>query len=100
MAEPSNMRIEVQGLSCAGCAGRAERALGTVAGVSHASVNFANGTAQMSLNGAEATEIVAAFKTDDAVTAFVEGLGRGKTAHAAADDSDSLSVDHAHVPFA
>ena len=80
MAEPSNMRIEVQGLSCAGCAGRAERALGTVAGVSHASVNFANGTAQMSLNGAEATEIVAALRAanyparEDTVTLAVSGM--------------------------
>ena len=48
----------------------------------------------------DAAEIVTAFKTDDAVAAFVEGLGSRKTAHAAADDGDSLSVDHAHVPFA
>ncbi|MFZ7093048.1 heavy metal translocating P-type ATPase [Primorskyibacter sp. 2E233] len=40
-------RFEVTGLNCAGCAGRAERALATVPGVSEARVNLANRMAQV-----------------------------------------------------
>jgi Cu+-exporting ATPase len=115
MAEPSNMRIEVQGLSCAGCAGRAERALGGVAGVGHVSVNFANGTAQMGLNGAEATEIVAALRAanyparEDTVTLAVSGMtcascvGRAERAlmalPAVLEAQVNLATETAHVRY-
>ncbi|MDA7424835.1 heavy metal translocating P-type ATPase [Thalassococcus lentus] len=38
----ATLRFEVTNLSCAGCAGRAERALASVAGVEQAGVNLAN----------------------------------------------------------
>lgn len=41
MSTPSTYRFPVTGLNCAGCAGRAERALAAVPGVTEASVNFA-----------------------------------------------------------
>ncbi len=39
------MRFEIEGMSCAGCAGRAERALNAVPGVLDARVNFASRSA-------------------------------------------------------
>ncbi|WP_120500142.1 heavy metal translocating P-type ATPase [Roseovarius sp. EL26] len=39
------VRLDIGGLSCAGCAGRTERALNAVPGVETATVNFANSTA-------------------------------------------------------
>jgi len=57
-----SLNIEIQNLSCAGCAGRAERALDQLPGISGVSVNFANGQAQMSVDGTEAAEIAAALK--------------------------------------
>lgn len=62
MSVGAGMRIEVQGLSCAGCAGRAERALGGVTGLSEVSVNFANGQAQMLLDGTRAVDITEALR--------------------------------------
>ncbi|MFZ5964395.1 heavy metal translocating P-type ATPase [Thalassococcus sp. BH17M4-6] len=46
MAERSQ-RFEITGMSCAGCAGRAERALAAVPGVAKASVNLASATGQV-----------------------------------------------------
>ena len=115
MAEPSNIRIEVQGLNCAGCAGRAERALGAVTGVSHVSVNFANGTAQMGLNGTEAAEIVAALQAanyparENTVTLAVSGMscascvGRAERAlmilPAVLEAQVNLATETAHVRY-
>jgi Cu+-exporting ATPase len=56
------LRIEVQNLSCAGCAGRAERVLQDVPGVSDVSVNFATGTAQMQIDGANLHDITKALQ--------------------------------------
>jgi len=56
------LRIEVQNLSCAGCAGRAERALRDVPGVSDVSVNFANGTARMQIDGADLHDVTRALQ--------------------------------------
>ena len=44
----TTLRFAVENLSCAGCVGRAERALAAVPGVTEASVNLANRTAQVS----------------------------------------------------
>ncbi|NCQ25689.1 MAG: copper-translocating P-type ATPase [Rhodobacteraceae bacterium CG17_big_fil_post_rev_8_21_14_2_50_63_15] len=76
----TELRIEVQGLNCAGCAGRAERALGTVQGVRDAAVNFASGQARMLLEGADAAAIVTALQVanyparEETVTLNVSGL--------------------------
>ncbi len=58
----TTLRIEVQGMTCASCAGRAERALGEVAGLRDISVNFANGQAQMVLDGARAADVAEALR--------------------------------------
>lgn len=44
----TTLRFSVENMSCAGCAGRAERALAAASGVSEASVNIANHMAQVS----------------------------------------------------
>ncbi len=44
--------LPVTGLNCAGCAGRAERALQAVTGVEHASVNLATATASVAVERA------------------------------------------------
>ncbi len=42
----------------------------------------------------DTAKIVASLKTEHPMAAFIEGLGRGKATHAAADDSDVLSFRH------
>ena len=53
------MRFEIDGMSCAGCAGRAERALNAVPGVVDARVNFASRSALV-----EAPSVAAESLTD------------------------------------
>ncbi|WP_106607143.1 heavy metal translocating P-type ATPase [Shimia abyssi] len=47
MAFPGSVQFQIQGLNCASCVGRAERALASVEGVSAASVNLAAETAEV-----------------------------------------------------
>ena len=47
MSDTTQFSLQITGLSCAGCAGRAERALAAVDGVQSASVNLANATGQV-----------------------------------------------------
>jgi Cu+-exporting ATPase len=74
------IRIGVQGLSCAGCAGRAERALSRIAGLHDVTVNFANGEARMLVDGTDAAAIAEALKAanyparEETVTLTLEGL--------------------------
>lgn len=51
------LRFEIDGMSCAGCAGRAERALLAMSGQSAASVNLASHTGLVTLDGATALDI-------------------------------------------
>jgi len=80
MSGGAGLRIEVQGLSCAGCAGRAERALSGVPGLSDISVNFANGQAHMVLHDARATDIARALRAanyparEETISLTVSGL--------------------------
>ncbi len=57
----TTLRIQVDGMSCAGCAGRAERALQAVPGLQDAHVNFATRTAHVTLNTAQADDVTAAL---------------------------------------
>ncbi len=57
------LRIEIENLSCAGCAGRAERALAAVPGVRDVSVNFADGTARLQTDGADPAEMAKALES-------------------------------------
>lgn len=53
----SNMTLVLDGMSCASCAGRAERALQAVAGVTHAQVNFATKQAQVTLDETATSDV-------------------------------------------
>ena len=56
------LRFSVEGLSCASCVGRAERALAALPGVRNASVNLAGETAQVDLAApADARQVAAAL---------------------------------------
>jgi len=57
----SILQFPVTGLSCAGCVGRAEKALAGVDGVSEARVNLANETAQVT-GDATAGELAGALE--------------------------------------
>lgn len=59
----TTLNLELDGMSCAGCAGRAERALGALPGLGRASVNFATGTAQVATGTASLTAITGALSS-------------------------------------
>ncbi len=62
MAEPQIIHMHLDGMSCASCAGRAERALEALPGVRDVSVNFASGQAQIRLSGASLADVTTALK--------------------------------------
>ncbi len=64
----ATLRLEIGGMSCAGCAGRARQALAAVPGVATADVNFATGKAEVALADASPA-------TADAITAALEAAG-------------------------
>ncbi|WP_353473236.1 heavy metal translocating P-type ATPase [Salipiger sp. H15] len=61
-ARESSLRLGIEGMSCASCAGRVERALSAVPGVLSASVNLASETAEVKLlaGSAEAPALIRA----------------------------------------
>ena len=61
MPESSQPALSIDGLSCAGCAARAERALLSLPGVTSAAVNFATRTARVERDGATIQEITDAL---------------------------------------
>jgi Cu+-exporting ATPase len=64
----SHFRFGVTGMTCASCAGRVEKALAKVPGVSSATVNLATESADVSTDGSVSAA---------AITAAVEGAGYG-----------------------
>ena len=56
MAENNSITLDINGMTCASCVRRVERALGKVAGVETASVNFAAETARVTLAAPVAPE--------------------------------------------
>ena len=60
-ATTTDLTFDVTGMSCAACAGRAERALAAVPGAKDARVNFATGQARLSLDGASLTDVTQAL---------------------------------------
>ncbi|WP_386684680.1 heavy metal translocating P-type ATPase [Loktanella sp. R86503] len=61
MGTPADLTFDVTGMSCAACAGRAERALSELPGMRDARVNFATGQARLSLDGASLTDVTQAL---------------------------------------
>lgn len=63
-AEERQLRFDIEGMTCAGCVARVEKALGSAAGVRHASVNLATNSATVELEagGANVEELVGAVE--------------------------------------
>ncbi len=59
----TTLNLEIDGMSCAGCAGRAERALTSLPGVDTATVNFATHSAQVSTGTASLDAITGALSS-------------------------------------
>ena len=72
-AAPPGLAISVAGMTCAGCAGRAERALGALPGVASAQVNLALERADLETAGAPAG------LSADIAAGFEQGASPGKT---------------------
>jgi P-type Cu+ transporter len=51
-AEPPVQQFAIEGMSCASCVGRVERAIAKVPGVRTVAVNLATGRAEVSFSGA------------------------------------------------
>ncbi|SFR33926.1 heavy metal translocating P-type ATPase [Litoreibacter janthinus] len=60
MVESTHISFEIEGLSCASCVGRAERALKAVPGVLSAGVNLATSYADVDADGVDAATLVKA----------------------------------------
>ncbi|WP_442881126.1 heavy metal translocating P-type ATPase [Bosea sp. (in: a-proteobacteria)] len=60
--ETSVLDIPVDGMNCASCVGRVEKAISAVPGVTSASVNLATGRAHVALAGGEASAVTAAIR--------------------------------------
>ena len=61
MTQPNAIQLQIEGMSCASCTGRLERALQALPGVVSAQVNLAAGTAQVEwLRGVTDTHDIAA----------------------------------------
>lgn len=58
MAQETELKFRIDGMSCAGCVGRAEAAINAVSGVTQATINLANETAVVSLRDADAARAV------------------------------------------
>ncbi|TDT73817.1 Cu+-exporting ATPase [Litoreibacter halocynthiae] len=61
MPTATHLSFEIEGLSCASCVGRAERALQAVQGVASAAVNLATSRAEVDAEGADAKTLVQAL---------------------------------------
>ncbi|SHF34032.1 Cu+-exporting ATPase [Litoreibacter ascidiaceicola] len=61
MPTATHLSFEIEGLSCASCVGRAERALQAVQGVASAAVNLATSRAEVDADGANAEALVQAL---------------------------------------
>src|SRR5690625_3852967 len=57
------LTININGMNCASCVGRIERALAQTPGVAEASVNLATGKAQVSTDAATPQQVIAAIKS-------------------------------------
>ncbi|SMO37920.1 heavy metal translocating P-type ATPase [Paracoccus laeviglucosivorans] len=71
-AETLQTRLEVQGMSCASCSGRVEKALAAQPGVTQAVVNLATGTATVSHSAAVDPQVLARLVSDKGYPAQVQ----------------------------
>ena len=106
MSDLKTLSLQVTGLNCASCSGRAEKALNAVEGVETATVNLAAETAQITYSDPATTETLTTALADagypaatQEVTLEIEGMscascvGRVDRALAAADGVLDVSVN-------
>ena len=81
MSTQNTLSFQIEGMSCASCVGRVEKALAAIPGVTSASVNLANETAQLgydhSFNTADLTKTLADVgypAVTESVTLEVSGM--------------------------
>lgn len=86
-AETSETRLLVEGMTCASCSGRVERALSAIPGVTDARVNLANGTATVSHIG------LPGHKLAEAVTSRT---GYAATVAAKTGSNEAQLASHMH----
>jgi len=91
---PQNIDIEVEGMTCASCVGRVERALKAVPGVAEASVNLATERAHVS-GTASAAELIRAIEAVgyDARLALTAGSGATEAAARKEEEAAGLKRD-------
>jgi Cu+-exporting ATPase len=87
MAGTQSVTLTVTGMHCAACAGRVERALAGVPGVSSAAVNLATGTARVAFDPDRATPA--------ALVAAVSAAGYGAEAEAPPAEEREAGAAHA-----
>lgn len=74
------LSFDIDAMTCAGCAARAERALGAVDGVRAARVNFATGAAQVDLENVQAEALRGALgaagypAVEERITLRIDGM--------------------------
>lgn len=83
LANPASLDLEISGMTCAACAGRVERALRAVPGVTEASVNLATERARVQ-GGAAGDALVAAVSA----AGYEARVASDETAPAAAAEPD------------
>ena len=106
MSEIQKTSFQVEGMTCASCVGRVERALAAVDGVKEASVNLATETAQISFDAPADRESLAKALSDagypaasEEVTLAIEGMtcascvGRVEKALAASPGVETAAVN-------
>ena len=74
MSGATSLRLPVEGMTCASCVGRVERAVGLVPGVLAARANFASGTVEADLGEDSSTEAVVSALTGAGYPARIETL--------------------------
>ncbi len=74
-----SVKLEIQGMHCAGCAGRAERALAAVPGVRAAAVNYATGTGLVDAGDGVDTATLAAASSEAGYPAHALAKGEAAT---------------------
>ncbi|HKI60516.1 MAG TPA: cation transporter, partial [Mariprofundaceae bacterium] len=75
--------LQIEGMNCAGCAGKVERALQSVEGVAEARVNLANRTAHVSgISGAESIRALSKAVADAGYKAYpLHSIDRSEQRH-------------------
>ncbi|WP_371225756.1 heavy metal translocating P-type ATPase [Roseovarius sp. 2305UL8-3] len=87
-----SVKLEINGMHCAGCAGRAERALAAVPGVRAVAVNYAAGTGLVDAGDEVDATALAAAATEAGYPAHALAKGEAATSPAARAHAEAASA--------